>query len=1589
MSSGTEYSEAGDDYAPLKTTAASKKIAVAKPKKAPAKSKKILANVSAAGLGDAAAAAEPDGFDSFSGSLSASSKKQIPVKGGKSIEEIYQKKTQLEHILIRPDTYIGSTEFINTPLWVFDGERMVHRPISFVPGLYKIFDEIIVNAADNKVRDPTMDTIKISIDREKNTISVYNNGRGIPIEIHAKEQIYVPELIFGHLLTSSNYDDDEKKVTGGRNGYGAKLCNIFSTYFMVETADSRSGRKFKQVFSNNMSSKTTPTITQNNKGEDFTQITFKPDLEKFKMTVIDDDFEALLKKRAYDLAGCVRGIKVFLNNTRIKIKDFKDYVDLYLDNVNPETGLKPPIVYEKLNDRWEIAYTPSDGQFNQVSFANSICTSKGGTHVNTIADQIVTGLMDQVKKKDKKAVPLKPHQAKSHIWIFVNCQVENPTFDSQTKETLTLRTSAFGSKTPISEEFMKKVFRSGIIDTIMKFAKFKQDQLLKKTDGSGKKSRINGITKLDDANNAGTKNGGKCTLILTEGDSAKSLAVSGLSVVGRDNFGVFPLRGKLLNVREATHAQITGNAEISAIKQILGLQHGKVYEDASTLRYGHLMIMTDQDHDGSHIKGLIINFLDHFWPSLLYIPGFLLEFITPIVRATKGKGHNKQEISFFTIPEFEQWKEVNSGGRGWTTKYFKGLGTSTTADAKEYFSDMNKHLKPFCRLDDESRELIDMAFNKKKADSRKEWLGRFQPGTYMDHSVTEISLPDFINRELILFSMADNARSIPSSVDGFKPGQRKILFACFKRNLKSEIKVAQLAGYVAEHSAYHHGEQSLNATIVNMAQNFIGSNNLGVLEPLGQFGTRLQGGKDAASPRYIFTNLTPLARTVFHPSDDPLLTYLVDDGQNIEPEWYLPVLPMLLVNGADGIGTGWSSSIPNYNPRDIVECLHRLMRHEELFEIHPWYRGFSGKIERETPERYKVTGCIRKIDSNTVEITELPIRTWTQSYKEQLEAWLTGTEKQTAWIKDYKEYHTDSKVHFIVTLTDQAMSLAESEGLEKRFKLISSVSVSNIVCFDLEGRIRKYDGVQDIIKDFYELRLSYYQKRKNHMLQTLTFEYERLESKVRFVTEIITGKLVVQNRKRVDLLKELVTRKYKLIPKKKAGSEATNGSEGSDDANDGDESVQDDDPRQGYDYLLSMPIWNLTWEKVQQLQKEMQDREDEIKALIGKTIHDLWRFDLDAFLAQWDLYESGLNQLESYRPDNSTSAMDGLHKKNGGTAAAKKAMAAISRKAKKVANNKRDSDDDFDDDFKPIDKHFASNSDGSKAPKPASVRAPTIKTEPKSQSLISNFVTKTLPTASESVSSKRDFAKLESVDTTISPDTSMDSIIHSVKSNSSDPEQAPKRRFIGGKKAAVPTNQELKQAVSKTLKKPIQMVVSDEESDIKKASEFDMLLSSPSKVLKPAKKTAPSKSKAVGKQASIKKIDDEIDQDTDSTHVQSTIQSLARLKSVKIPATKKVKKEIVVSDDDSASESFGKSDEDDDFNFDSGLDEDVKPGKSKPKPSKTSAALKSKPKATASRKMVDSDDDMEKSDNIRVGRATARKVTSYRVDDESQASESD
>lgn len=1172
--------------------------------------------------------------------------------------------TQLEHIIKRPDTYIGSTEKATHQMWVYSSatDEMENREVSFVPGLYKIFDEIVVNAADNKQNDKNMDEIRVTVNRESGEISVWNNGRGIPIEMHSKEKMYIPELIFGHLLTSSNYDDTQAKVTGGRNGFGAKLCNVFSTEFTIETQDTRQKKRYKQTWNNNMTKMGKAKITDA-KGEDFTKVSFKPDYAKFGMDGMDDDFEALVKRRVYDLAGTAK-VAVKLNGSRIPVRSFKKYMEMFTKAIRKsrgedDTNTKNDIITCSPDPRWEVGFAVSDGAFQQVSFVNSIATTSGGTHVNYIADQICNKLADAVKKRNKNGATLKTAQIRNHIFIFVNALIVNPSFNSQTKEQLTTKASQFGSKCVLEDDFFKKLLRTDVLSNILHFAEQKADQMLKKTDG-GRRSRMNN-PKLVDANKAGTKDGHHCTLILTEGDSAKGLAMAGRAVVGPDLFGVFPLRGKLLNVRDASFDQISKNQEIQNIKNFMGLQHKKEYTDTRGLRYGHLMIMTDQDHDGSHIKGLLINFLQAQFPSLLKIPEFLIEFITPIVKVWKGdpKNPSKKHI-FFTLPEYEAWMEEHGHERGWDHKYYKGLGTSSNEDAQVYFRDLDRHLKEFHTIQDNEAELIELAFSKKKADERKEWLRQYRPGTFLDHSMSKITYTDFINKELILFSMADNIRSIPSVVDGLKPGQRKVLYTCFRRNLKKDMKVVELAGHVLGMTAYQHGDTSLQQTIVGLAQDFVGSNNVNALEPSGNFGSRLQGGADCASARYIYTRLSPFARRIFSAQDEPLLTYCEDDGQKIEPENYVPVVPMILINGTDGIGTGWSSSIPNYNPEDVVENLKRMLDGDEIKPMTPWFRGFQGEVTPIGVDRYKFSGVIKESGNKEVEITELPIRTWTQDFKDKLEE-IIKAEKTPSFIKDYKDYNTHTKVHFIIQMDEKHMQAALNEGLEEKFKLSKTVATSNLVAFDPEGRITKYASIDDILKEFYAVRLKFYERRKQHQLGELQRELERFTNQARFVQMIIDGDLVVSKKKKTALVSELKSLGFKAFPKisdaVKAGeNEATVEEEGGA----GEEQDDSETLSNGYDYLLGMAIWSLTQERVEKLRQQIGDKEMEIDTLIKLSKEDIWKRDLDDFINEW--------RFQQEEEDRRRRKIAGLGRRQssklmtGGrapTAAAKKRKAAL------------------------------------------------------------------------------------------------------------------------------------------------------------------------------------------------------------------------------------------------------------------------------------------------------------------------------------------
>ena len=1146
----------------------------------------------------------------------------------KTVEETFVKKTQLEHIIDIPDTYIGSIEKTDIDTWIFNEEddKIVYKNIKYIPGLYKIFDEVLVNAIDQHVRtehDPKIinkvNTIKVNFDNNNNSIAIYNNGEGIPIVEHKEHNVWIPELIFGHLLTSSNYDKNEKKITGGKNGYGAKLANIFSKTFKIETVDAERKLKYVQTFEKNMTIKGVPTITKST-SKPYTIIEFSPDLERFGITKIDDDTLMLMKKRVIDITACTnKNVSVFLNDKKIDCKTLEKYVNYYLDDDVEK-------VYEEVSDRWEVVVAVNpDTKFEQVSFVNGISTLKGGKHVDCVINGIIKKVQNYVSTKGikRKKLDIKPAHLKDNIFVFVRSTIENPAFDSQIKEYLTTPSTKFGSKCEVSEKFIEKLVKTSLIERALKLSDFKDTLGLQKVNGK-KTSSIRGVEKLDDANKAGTSESLKCTLILTEGDSAKALAIAGLSVVGRDYFGVFPLRGKVLNVRDVTMKKVTDNAEINNLVKIMGLKFStkkKAKEETlQDLRYGRIMIFTDADVDGSHIKGLLMNLFAIFWPELLEIPGFIISLATPILKAIK----NKDSKEFYTMTEFNNWKNTIENSKQWDIKYYKGLGTSTSEEAKGYFTNFDDKNIAYVVADNDqdndNKELsidkIELAFDKKRSEDRKLWLKTYDKDNIIEQSQKKVLYHEFIDRELIHFSDYDCKRSIPCLCDGLKPSLRKIIYACFKRNLKKEIKVAQLAGYISENSAYHHGEQSLYDSIIGLAQDFVGSNNIELLAPKGQFGGRLQGGSDSASPRYIFTHLSELTFHIFNPLDNPLLEYNEDDGKKIEPYWYIPIIPMILVNGSDGIGTGFSTKVPSHDPEIIVKNLLNMMDDKPLEKMIPYFRGFRGSVEFKGinaygAEQYINKGTYKVVDDTTAIITELPIGKWTDDYKTFLETLLydksVDNKGNKQCLMDFSNNSTEKVVHYTLKFKKEDLNyLKNSEDFENTFKLTDSkyTNYSNMHLYNNKGIICKYDNVEDIMKEFYLIRLVFYTKRKEYMLKSMKKELDVIESKVRFIEGFISGEVNILHKEDEEIEALLIEKNFP-----KFGN--------------GDIDNSEDSNSYSYEYLLNMKIKSLTKKKVEELKKLFESKMGIYNELISKSEKDLWRSDLNGFL---DIYRKRLKE---------------------------------------------------------------------------------------------------------------------------------------------------------------------------------------------------------------------------------------------------------------------------------------------------------------------------------------------------------------------------
>jgi DNA gyrase/topoisomerase IV subunit B len=1423
-------------------------------------------------------------------------------------------------------------------------------------------------------------------------------------------------------------------------------CNVFSEYFAVMGLDPETEQTFFQEWSNNMTLSQEPEVANVDvkKKKGYTEVSWIPDFKQFKIKGYTQDIVDLYCRYAVD-AAMLTNVNVYFNNVLIPVKTLKDYSSLY------STVEEKDILHINTTDA-QIVVMPSS-HFHAVSFVNGVYTSLGGTHVDAWAESTFRPIVKKLMK-GKGSVTYTIGDVKKFFKIFVVVKVINPEFESQSKHRLESPVTA-----PIKQSHINTILKWSVIDDIKRS---KEICVLKKLER--KKKNFVKIDGLDPANNEGGKFGHQCTLILVEGLAAKTYAVKGIEVgafgkAGRDWFGIYALRGKVLNVRNAKAASIAKNAVISDIIKTLGAILGADYTIEKffmMLRYGRILIITDADVDGIHISGLLQNMIHTLFPTLLErAEPFITSMQTPIVRVfLPGKIKDKL---FYDEREYKKYVEVYNKkfpGKAINQKYYKGLGSSSDQDIADTFG-----VKMVDLENDENTSFnMNKVFHTKQSDARKIWLEQYNADNIAlawegdKQETISLTMSDFLNTELIKFSLNDCKRSIPGLMDGLKEGNRKALFSCFLRNLRhtgKSLKVAQLAGYVAEHSGYHHGEQNLYDTITRMANAYPGSNNIPLLYRDGQFGcvdpntpvlmwdfsikkakdviigdklvgddgnvrnvtlttsgedemyeicrkglknytvnshhiltlkfsghksifwkestnkwtmcyinkntktghcksigindirnkdqalnelqifaktiddnniidinvqeylalpkyignhmkgivnrtsiprkhkpvsidpyilgswladgmqdghtfssideeiiklwvvwldsvgcevihvenyknngctyyirrrgsgkgpsigdidynsdmckgcctserklsvcdwkihktkeeyvkevltkhgsirtdlnpfkeilkkiniyknkhipndyivndektrlellaglidtggslrkqkdnywfdiyqydkhhsviidkadiiarslgfktnisisgdmlclsisgditriptrvlrkkvlsqnyhidpychninikhigkgnfngwhidgnerfllgdstithnTRLSGGKDAANARYIFTKLDAMTRLLFRQEDDVLLERVVDDGDVVEPYFYVPILPVILINGCTvGIGTGWSCSVPCYNPLDLVASVKSWLDQDGdvlledgdttislLPEIMPWYRGFTGEIEPSGDSRYTSWGRVIT-EKKTKVVDELPIGLWTDNFKEYLD----GLQEEKI-IKKVKNYSTPKNVRFVIH-EDRDGIICNKENL----KLHKYIYTSNMVLFDENGCIKKYNSVDEIIDSFCRIRLVYYVKRKKHLLGQMDHDIKFLGNKKRFLEEVLSGDIKLfdasgktrKSRKTADLMADLESRGYDKDIKV----------ENKDD--------DDDEEEKGYDYLLRLQFRSITEERINKLEKDIDSNIKARNELAEKKEKDLWVTDLEEFekaYAKW------------------------------------------------------------------------------------------------------------------------------------------------------------------------------------------------------------------------------------------------------------------------------------------------------------------------------------------------------------------------------------
>lgn len=1104
----------------------------------------------------------------------------LPTKKKQKITSLSPREFALQRTEVFYGSKIPAAFFC--PVWNAADRTLQFHNFQMSAAAKRIAKEAFDNSLDN-IQRGGMTFIKANF--KDGALTISNDGSTPPVELNDDDQ-WVPTVAFSNFRSGSNFDvseDGAKDVstTAGMNGLGAKGLNVFAEEFSVTVNDGN--KVFQQTWLENMASAKKVRVRDVNSkeaGKTEVKIAWKPDYAR--LNVAPADLEKLCAWYALCAGVCApETVRVQWDGRNVGMRSPQD--------ICKAMGCEKPFAYchgagyrlcvaprGEATPTHEAEALAGAGAGLDFGFVNGTpCLY--GTHAKH-AHQIICSIVAQKARAKNSDAQVTPALVAKHMVTVLVCDVPNPRFESQAKEVLKTGVGDLGWRIDPTAEFTSALLRGPLVAAALDAAREKSaaeaSRLTKKT--------VKGptVAKHERAHELGK---GKATLFVTEGDSAKNFAVAGISVVGRKHYGVYPIRGKFLNCRGMEAKAIAQNKEASELLRILGVQLGHTYtrEEALKLPYRHMTILSDQDVDGSHIAGLLLNFVAVCAPSLLAVlPDFVRRFATALIRVPQGGG--KPDLCFYTEEEFV--KARDEGRARGKPAYYKGLGTSSSAQAKGYFKELELNTITLRRDGAACEDALDLFFNARRSNDRKDELlkGDAAPLPPIDYSQPATTHGAFVMQELLpSYARASLERAIMRLEDGLKPSGRKALFAA-RKLLREPLSVANAAGKFAALTHYHHRGAAMEGTLVHMAIDYAGAPNLNLFQPLGQFGSR--HSHTPASAAYPKIALEPLQALLYPAADAPVLEHVVDEGTSVEPQTYVSVIPAVLCYGGKGIATGWRTEMPQFRPRDIVECCIELAKAERgdagglsAFEqraagLAPWFRGFGGTVEPDGAKGgWNVVGRYERRGKD-LHVLDVPPLRETDAYKED-------------WLKTHSILegpgHTDESVHLILHDFDDDAGVISKLGLSKR------VSFDNAYLLSGDSLIPKlYGSARDVLLEHKAARLRLYEARLAHERRAADEAARLARAKARFIQEVVDGTIPPLSSFEDDacVSAELERRGYA----KEADGE--------------------------YGYLLRLPVRSFTSARVAELQKAAEAATALHEKLLATSAADVWLQELDALL---------------------------------------------------------------------------------------------------------------------------------------------------------------------------------------------------------------------------------------------------------------------------------------------------------------------------------------------------------------------------------------